>query len=1669
MKVSTKKFLFFTAILILALLLAIAGFILFKKLVSGISVDTYSQYPSLQPEIRHTVAIRFDPSFYYRGEHPKKLAVQLARQWKNAGVNLVFYRAYDPFYGAFYRTHYELNREGEFGKYNLLKYVLKECHTRDIRVFAWLPVLNHYGAWRAQPEWRMKEVDGSDFSGPGLEYPLCARIPEAREWWYKFIKNLLQSYPEIDGIDLAEPVVSWRKGDACFCDSCREAYESKSAQATPEEIRAQPLTTVLKEGIALAHTAGKQAAVTFVVPAASSGDILSLEQMRDNTGFDLSGLLHAEEHEIPDIICPEFIWQQLKSIYSEDSAISSLFSPEWTVQAVRSFLRKIDMPVGVLIHLEITDFPGVEVDSASFERSLQAAVVNNALGIDVYSSSQLDRKNAWPAIKRFKTEAKKKHCLVLYDPTSNRSDAIHTGELLRHFKTEVSLQPLISYVPGTIHNYDAVFYVGTESGTEIPKSLIRDISQLDTTFCWLGFNIDSLLDQEPLSAKLGIHYRGIIQDKYRSVSYKNTTLIKEDPWTNVISIADEKRTRVLATASDGKEHIPYAVRSGRNFWFFADIPTSYTIEGDRFLVFADLLHDILNEDHVEKKLAMVRIEDVHPLTSPEVLKKIARYLHGHNIPFQVAFVPFYIFPEENINVSLNERPKLISALKYMVKKGGTLVLHGVTHQRYGETTTDYEFWDSVSDSPIDGQTKSEIRQRIERGIRECWLNGLYPLIWETPHYAGSQELYSVISDIFSISMERRQSIDERDTDQFLPYAILPDRFNQIILPENLGYVPLDNPQAGVITEPAKKIQVVRDGVASFFFHPFIEMEVLKSIIRTMKKDGFTFTNASGFPVQVKTSFGILKSQPGTIRLSPKYHRGKETLLLFPGILSSQDDAIVEPGSEYSKEINIRKGELFAIHFIKPPEEISTKLPQSRDLQDIEVTQVLQGVSNHMGEPSQVPLPLIVEDASATGASRKEMKSFESTFKLVGIHVEKKDVKEFSHIGSEFNLLVLPSSSASSLNASQLEIILESVRNGDTALITSGFSPLTDKLGIEKMSQQVDVHSIADTYYPDVEISWETSSTVTAFESPEDAEFIYIDRKTETPLVITSPFGQGRYIFLATPLDEKSTLGSKRYPYFLSHVFRCLQFFPLVRARNVEVFFNPGDREEIAIEDLVKLWRRSGVRIIHAAAWQVFPEWTYDYKRLIHLAHTNAMLVYAWLEPPYVHEKFWLKHPEWREKNPDGEDAVAGWRKPMALGDPEILRAVLEEWRSLLERFDWDGVMINRLGFETGEEEEYFKSYTPFHPRVREHFFKEAGFDPIKLFDTESDYYRDKNPAALQKYEQFRNLLAKRYAESLLDMLQELMASGRNYWELILTYDSRRINSAMNLQTLLEFKQKYSAKLQLIPSRDNQWESPGDEFEVIQLVISPSQDDSVFHPLAPTTYPTGSGFYHLLQKYNRAAKRFTIFSENSLYDIDTQMVPLLLASGTTRFWDRKGLFIESPSSGEIVFSEKSLESLTIDGAPAGSFHRNRLILPVGKHYITPVTSSWNSSNNHSASARLVDSSVDLLRSEIMKRGIKIDYRTDQRAILVINEKPIRIYLQSRQLKAKPEKGLRGWAVTLPPGEQSVVIITRSALGTILTSFSLTLSNAIVVTSILAIIVFLLIFTVTRLQAKFNPKE
>ena len=90
------------------------------------------------------------------------------------------------------------------------------------------------------------------------------------------------------------------------------------------------------------------------------------------------------------------------------------------------------------------------------------------------------------------------------------------------------------------------------------------------------------------------------------------------------------------------------------------------------------------------------------------------------------------------------------------------------------------------------------------------------------------------------------------------------------------------------------------------------------------------------------------------------------------------------------------------------------------------------------------------------------------------------------------------------------------------------------------------------------------------------------------------------------------------------------------------------------------------------------------RRLIEACHRKAILVYVWLELPHVSEKFWDEHPEWREKTAILQDAQLDWRKLMNLNNPDCFAAVSEGVKQLIGRFDWDGVNLAELYFESLE-------------------------------------------------------------------------------------------------------------------------------------------------------------------------------------------------------------------------------------------------------------------------------------------------------------------------------------------------------------------------------------------------
>ena len=72
------------------------------------------------------------------------------------------------------------------------------------------------------------------------------------------------------------------------------------------------------------------------------------------------------------------------------------------------------------------------------------------------------------------------------------------------------------------------------------------------------------------------------------------------------------------------------------------------------------------------------------------------------------------------------------------------------------------------------------------------------------------------------------------------YKIIPENIHNIEDAPNAGYRPLF--PADTIRF-AKKLKVVRDGVASFFYHPYLQAGYLQQIVEGLEAEGYQFVGA----------------------------------------------------------------------------------------------------------------------------------------------------------------------------------------------------------------------------------------------------------------------------------------------------------------------------------------------------------------------------------------------------------------------------------------------------------------------------------------------------------------------------------------------------------------------------------------------------------------------------------------------------------------------------------------------------------------------------------------------------------------------------------------------------------------------------------------------------------
>lgn len=506
--------------------------------------------------------------------------------------------------------------------------------------------------------------------------------------------------------------------------------------------------------------------------------------------------------------------------------------------------------------------------------------------------------------------------LVLYDNggpyrQGGPEFALMSRNLLGHFDVDVQVKPAVDYIPGEMQFSNTVIYIGTtyEERSFYPLGSVQrqsyDAFLADTanglgTVVWMGQNIwnlawswDPAWGADGFKAHFGFAYQSLsLATDYNGVLYKDTQLVKGVvkkgfPGANInacinhtdgsydcdtelgqIVVSDPSIASVVARVTiNGAPAGPYITHS-RNLWYVGDVPLTYITESDRYLAFADLLHDMLGIDHPTEHRALVRFEDVSAQTAVANLEAVANVLSARSIPFAVATIPKYRDPLGFLNAGIPVSTNIAGSatgnkLRAFVKKGvASIVQHGTTHQfgvlpnpYNGMSGDDFEFYRVAENAdlslttigPVPGDSAQWATDRIKSGTDELRKAGLGAFAWEAPHYMASGTDYRAIANLYPYHYGRMVYFPNpgEPLGQFYPYPVT-DSYGVKVIPENIGNVEPDPfngyPQwfpADLIAR-AKAASVVRDGYASFFYHPFLGPSMLAETVDGIRALGYHF-------------------------------------------------------------------------------------------------------------------------------------------------------------------------------------------------------------------------------------------------------------------------------------------------------------------------------------------------------------------------------------------------------------------------------------------------------------------------------------------------------------------------------------------------------------------------------------------------------------------------------------------------------------------------------------------------------------------------------------------------------------------------------------------------------------------------------------------------------------
>jgi hypothetical protein len=401
--------------------------------------------------------------------------------------------------------------------------------------------------------------------------------------------------------------------------------------------------------------------------------------------------------------------------------------------------------------------------------------------------------------------------------------------------------------------------------------------------------------------------------------------------------------------------------------------------------------------------------------------------------------------------------------------------------------------------------------------------------------------------------------------------------------------------------------------------------------------------------------------------------------------------------------------------------------------------------------------------------------------------------------------------------------------------------------------------------------------------------------------------------------------------------------------------------------------------------------------------------------PHVSEAFWHKNPQCREKTALLQDAHLDWRKLINLENQDCYRSVSTQVRSLIERFDWDGVNLAELYYESLEGMANPARFTPLNNDVRREYKERSGVDPLDLFGENASKH------SAEQFLAFRAELAERMQRRWLDELN-LMRAKRRHLDIVLTHIDDRFDTNMrellgaDTSRVLPLLNRYDFTF-LVEDPATIWHLGPDRYAEIAkryAPLTPRTDKLAidiniverYQDVYPTKQQTGTELFQLVNVAAAAFPRVALYFENSILKPDWDLLPA--AAAVVKRHERVGpkLVIESSRGVGVTWKGPAL----VDGRPWPVTDGETLWLPPGAHVIE--------SGGTFDGLLIADFNGDITSARALANsGVEIAYQSSARAMAVLSDK-----LKSLEIDGEPAEPemIDGKVLVLPRGQHIITI-------------------------------------------------